>query len=157
MASVNRETPMVCVVLLLVSLGWSLPHASAGEPIVVPDQFATSVKPLPKSWQGKEFKVKIESVPTGDKGAPQLRIAESSGEKRADRIAIAYAAYILKEKPELRAMNKTNMLTFPMVIDGGGVKAGKPRRALHKHASLNKPKGGFKDRTARKFEPVRAP
>ena len=146
----------VGVGLLLISLGSALPEMSAAEPIIVPDAFAAADKPLPKSWRGRDLKVTIESVPIDAKGTPQLRVAKSSGDKRADRTAVAYASFLLNAKPELRAMNATNMLTFPIVIEGGA-KGGKPRKAMRKHASLNKPKGGFKDPTARKFEPIKTP
>ena len=146
----HRPGLVVGLVSLLVSHGWSLPHLSAAEPILVPESFGAKSKPWPKSWRGQEFKITIESTPSGPEGTPQLRVAKSSGDKRADRLAIAYATYVLQAKPELRAQNKTNMLTFPMVIDGG-LKGGKPRPAIKKHPGLNKPKGGFKDRSTSRF------
>lgn len=146
----HRRALVVGVVSLLVSHGFPLPHLAAAEPILVPESFGAQSKPWPKSWQGQEFKITIESVPSGPDGTPQLRVAKSSGDKRADRLAIAYATYVLQAKPELRAQNKTNMLTFPMVIDGG-LKGGKPRPAIKKHPGLNKPKGGFKDRSTSRF------
>jgi hypothetical protein len=140
--------------MLLGSRGSSLPQLSAAEPILIPEAFAAQSEPLPKSWRGREFKITVESTPTGESGAPQLRVAKPSGERRADRIAIAFAAYLLQAKPELRRQNATNMLTFPMVLDGG-LPGGAPRKPMHKHATLNKPKGGFKDRTASRFETVK--
>ncbi len=141
---------VVGVVSLLISHGWSLPHVSAAEPIFVPESFGAQTKPWPKSWRGQEFKITVESTPSGSDGTPQLRVAKSSGDKRADRVAIAYATYVLQAKPDLREQNKSNRLTFPMVIDGG-MKGGKPRPAIKKHPGLNKPKGGFKDRSVSRF------
>ncbi|OAI42727.1 hypothetical protein AYO41_03815 [Verrucomicrobia bacterium SCGC AG-212-E04] len=153
----HRRTLVAGVVFsLLVSLGFSLPRAAAGEPIRVPETFGEQTKSWPKGWRGKEFKITVESIPSGPDGTPRLRLAKSSGDKRADRIAIAYAAYLLQAKPDLRAQNKTSILTFPMVIDGG-MKGGAPRKAIHQHAGLNKPKGGFKDRSASRFPTVRTP
>jgi len=142
------------VVLLLGSQGWLLSPLAAAEPIVIPEAFATQGEPLPKSWRGREFKITIESTPTGENGALQFRVAKSSGDARADRLAISYATLILQSKPELRKQGANNMLTFPMVLDGGAT-AGAPRKPMHKHAALNKPKGGFKDRTASRFETVK--
>jgi hypothetical protein len=150
----QRGVLVMGVVLLLGSLGSMLPKIAAAEPILIPEAFAAQAEPLPKSWRGREFKITIESTPTGENGAPQLRVAKSSGERRADRIAVSYATYILQAKPDLRRQNASNMLTFPMVLDGG-LPAGAPRKPMHKHAALNKPKGGFKDRTASRFETVK--
>ncbi len=141
-------------VLLIGSLVPVVPKTAAREPILIPEEFAAQAEPLPKNWRGKEFKVTVESTPTGENGVPQLRVAKSSGDRRADRIAVAYATYILQAKPDLRRQNAANMLTFPMVLDGG-LPAAAPRKAMHKHATLNKPKGGFKDRTAGRFETVK--
>ena len=146
----HRRALVVGVVSLLVSHGSPLPHLDAAEPILVPETFGAQSKPWPKNWRGQEFKITIESVPSGPEGTPQLRVAKSSGDKLADRMAIAYATYVLQAKPELRAQNKTNMLTFPMVIDGG-MKGGRPRPAIKKHPSLNKQKSGFKDRSTSRF------
>jgi hypothetical protein len=150
----QRGTLALGVVLLLGSHGPWLPSLAAAEPILIPEAFAAQSETLPKHWRGREFKVTIESTPTGENGAPQLRVAKSSGDRRADRIAMAYATYLLQAKPELRRQNASNMLTFPMVLDGG-LPAGAPRKPMHKHATLNKPKGGFKDRTASRFETVK--
>ena len=98
----------------------------AAEPILIPEAFATQHEPLPKSWRGREFKITIESTPTGESGVPQLRVAKSSGDRRADRIAVSYANFILQAKPDLRRQNATNMLTFPIVLDGG-LPGGAPR------------------------------
>ena len=147
-------TLVLGVVLLLGSHGSLPPTLAAAEPILIPEAFAAKSEPLPKQWRGREFKITIESTPTGENGAPQLRVAKSSGDQRADRIAIAFATFILQAKPELRRQNASNMLTFPMVIDGG-LPASAPRKPMHKHATLNKPKGGFKDRTASRFETVK--
>ncbi len=141
---------VVGVVSLLVSLGWTRSHATAAEPIIVPETFGSQSKSWPKSWRGREFKITVESTPSGPEGTPQLRVAKSSGDKRADRMAIAYVTYVLQAKPDLREQNKFNQLTFPMVIDGG-MKGGKPRPAIKKHPGLNKPKGGFKDRSLSRF------
>jgi hypothetical protein len=151
---VHRETLLLSAIFLIGNSAFPSSRISGAEPIVIPEAFAAHSQPLPKSWHGRELAITIESVPTGTQGVPQLRVAKSSGDQRADRIAIAYATYILQAKPDLRQQNATNMLTFPMIIDGG-LKGGPPRRALHKHASLNKPKGGFKDRTASRFESVK--
>jgi hypothetical protein len=148
------RTLILGVILLLGSNGFSRPHLFAAEPILIPEAFAAQAQPLPKSWRGREFKITIESTPSGENGAPQLRVAKSSGDLRADRIAVSYATYILQAKPDLRRQNAANMLTFPMLLDGG-LPAGAPRKPMHKHASLNKPKGGFKDRTASRFESVK--
>jgi hypothetical protein len=150
----QRGALVLGVVLLLGSPGISRPHLSAAEPILIPEAFVAQAEPLPKNWRGREFKITIESTPTGENGAPQLRVAKSSGDRRADRIAVSYATYILQAKPDLRRQNAVNMLTFPMLLDGGLPAAG-PRKPMHKHTSLNKPKGGFKDRTASRFETVK--
>ncbi len=150
----QRGTLVLGVVLLLGSQGSALPFVAAAEPILIPEAFAAQREPLPKHWRGREFKITIESTPTGENGAPQLRVAKSSGDRRADQIAVAYATFILQAKPDLRRQNASNMLTFPMVLDGG-LPAGAPRKPMHKHAALNKPKGGFKDRTASRFETVK--
>ena len=150
----QRGTLALGVALWFGGADFIMPRSRAAEPIVIPEAFATQSEPLPKSWRGREFKITIESTPTGEGGAPQLRVAKSSGDRRADRLALSYAGLILREKPALRRQNATNMLTFPMVLDGG-LPAGAPRKAMQKHASLNKPKGGFKDRTASRFETIK--
>lgn len=152
----HRRALVVGVVSLLTSLGWTLPHAADAEPIIVPENFGSNTKPWPKSWKGQEFKVTVESIPSGIDGTPRLRVAKTSGDKQADRMAIAYATYVLQAKPHLREQNKSNMLTFPMVIDGG-LKGGPPRKAIRKHPGLNKPKGGFKDRSASRFAAPKLP
>jgi hypothetical protein len=150
----QRGTLALGVALLFGGAEFNSPRLRGAEPILIPEAFATQSEPMPKSWRGREFKVTIESTPTGEGGAPQLRVAQSSGDRRADRIALSYALLILQVKPDLRRQNANNMLTFPMVLDGG-LPAGAPRKAMQKHASLNKPKGGFKDRTASRFESVK--
>lgn len=152
--AMQRGTLALSVALLFGGAEFTSSRLRAAEPILIPEAFATQHEPMPKSWRGREFKITIESTPTGESGAPQLRVAKSSGDRRADRIAVSYATFILQAKPDLRRQNATNMLTFPMVLDGG-LPGGAPRKAMHKHASLNKPRGGFKDRTASRFETVK--
>ena len=150
----QRGTLALGVALLFGGAAIAPARAGAAEPILIPEAFAAQNEPLPKSWRGREFRVTIESTPTGEGAVPQLRVAKSSGERRVDRIALSYASFILQAKPDLRRQNASNMLTFPMVFDGG-LPGGTPRKAMHKHAALNKPKGGFKDRTASRFETVK--
>lgn len=149
-----RGTLALSVALLFGGAEFLLPRARAAEPILIPEAFITQSQAMPKNWRGKEFRITVESTPTGENGAPQLRVAKSSGDRRADRVALSYAQLILEKKPELRAQNASNKLTFPMVFDGG-LPGGAPRKAMQKHASLNKPRGGFKDRSASRFETVK--
>ena len=100
--------------LLGVVLG---PLAFGGEPIQVAPAFTAKWKPFPASWHGKRLLVTVESPATGGKAAG-VRLAKSSGDARADKIAVEYVQFVLANQANLRAKNAANVLTFPLFIDG---------------------------------------
>ena len=100
--------------LLGVVLG---PLAFGGEPIQVAPAFTVKWKPFPATWHGKRLLMTVESPATGGKAA-SVRLAKSSGDARADKIAVEYIQFVLANQAKLRAKNAANVLTFPLFIDG---------------------------------------
>ncbi len=109
----------------------ALSPAAQAEPIPVPAAFIALSKPYPANWKSQRFIVTVESAATGGK-APRVRIEKSSGDARADQIAVAYVGHLLKLKPDLSARNVANQLVFPLLVDAATVAA---RPGMHPTAA----------------------
>lgn len=100
----------------------ALSPAESAEPIPVPAAFIALSKPYPANWKSQRFMVTVESAATGGKAA-RVRVEKSSGDTRADKIAVDYVGHLLRLKPDLRARNAANQLVFPLLVDAATVAA----------------------------------
>lgn len=102
------------VVVLLAAL--ALSRVAQAEPIQVPASFIALWKPFPADWTPQRITVTVASPATGGKGA-RVRVEKSSGDARADKIAVDYISHVLNLKPNLRAKNAGSQLVFPVIVD----------------------------------------
>lgn len=114
--------PLARFLLLSLFAAGALPATARAEPIPVPAAFIALSKPYPANWKSQRFIVTVESAATGGKAA-RVRVEKSSGDTRADKIAVDYVGHLLNLKPDLRAKNVANQMVFPLLVDAATVTA----------------------------------